>query len=100
MAQIVKDEHNDYAILDLSDYIKLTKIANMKAREATVAITTNQLLFLNALMQELGTGTVTFIGDTVTIFVRNGDDEIKSSFDISLCDKYYNHVTKFISEVL
>ena len=53
MVETAKDKHGDYAILEMSDFLKLKSIAKMRAEENAVIITTEQLLFLNALMQEI-----------------------------------------------
>ena len=98
------DEQRDFVVLSLSDYIKLNAIAKMKGEVKPTMIKTNDLLFLSAVMKELSANydsELSIINDTVTIKVCKDDgSEINSSFDLKLCEKYYNKVNKFISEVL
>ena len=91
-------------MLTLSDYIKLNAAAKMKGEVKPTMIKTNDLLFLSAVMKELSANynsELTIINDIVKIKIyRNDGTEIDSAFDLKLCEKYYNKVTKFISEVL
>lgn len=105
MITVKKDsEQRDFAVLPLSDYVKLNTLAKMKGELKPTMIKTNDLLFLSALMKELSANHdsgLSIINDTVTIKVYNDDgSEIKATFDLKLCEKYYNKVNKFISEVL
>ena len=95
----------DYVILTLSDYIKLNTLAKMKGgKMKPTMIKTNDLLFLSAVMKELSANynsELSIINDIVKIKVCKDDgSEINSTFDLKLCEKYYNKVNKFISEVL
>ena len=105
MIEVKKDsEHRDFVVLAFSDYIKLNSMAKMKGEVKPTMIKTNDLLFLSAVMKELSANydsELSIINDTVTIKVCKDDgSEINSTFDLKLCDKYYNKVNKFISEVL
>lgn len=105
MIEVKNDsEHRDFVLIALSDYIKLNAIAKMKGEVKPTMIKTNDLLFLSAVMKELSANhdsELSFINDTVTIKVcKDGESEINSTFDLKLCEKYYNKVNKFISEVL
>lgn len=97
-------EHRDFVVLTLSDYIKLNATAKMKGEVKPTIIKINDLLFLSAVMIELSANydsELSIINDTVTIKVCKDDgSEINSTFDLKLCEKYYNKVNKFISEVL
>lgn len=94
----------DFAILPLSDYIKLNTIAKIKGEVKSTIIKTNDLLFLSAVMKELSLNydsELSIINDTITIKVcKDNGTKINSTFDLKLCEKYYNKVNKFISEVL
>ena len=97
-------EQRDLVVLTLSDYIKLNNIAKIKGEVKPTMIKTNDLLFLSAVMKELSAkydSELSIINDTVKIKVCKDDgSEINSTFDLKLCEKYYNKVNKFISEVL
>lgn len=104
MITVKKDsEQRDFVVLTLSDYVKLN-ISKMKGEVKPTMIKTNDLLFLSAVMKELSANydsELSIINDTVTIKVCKDDgSEINSTFDLKLCEKYYNKVNKFISEVL
>lgn len=94
----------DFVILTLSDYIKLNTQAKMKGEVKPTMINTNDLLFLTAVMKELEANynsELSIINDVVKIKVCKDDgSEINSTFELKLCEKYYNKVNKFISEVL
>ena len=72
-------------------------------------ITSSDILFLASLYEYFGKhayGDITIDGTTVTLDIHFYDDNLiehrfyVSSFDISLCSKYYNKVSKFVEEVL
>lgn len=105
MITVKKDsEQRDFAIMTLSDYIKLNTMAKMKGEVKPTIIKINDLLFLSAVMKELSANydsELSVINYAVTIKICKDDgSEINSSFDLKLCEKYYNKVNKFISEVL
>lgn len=105
MIKVKKDsEQKDFAILKLSDYVKLNAMAKMNGEVKPTIIKTNDLLFLSAVMKELSANydsALSIINDMVIIKVCKDDGtEINSTFDLKLCEKYYNKVNKFISEVL
>lgn len=104
MKMVKKDsEQRDFVVLTLSDYVKLNTLAKMKGEVKPTMIKTNDLLFLSAVMQELSANydsELSIINDTVTIKVCRDGSEINAKFDLKLCEKYYNKVNKFISEVL
>lgn len=105
MITVKKDlEQRDFVVLTLSDYVKLNAIAKMKGEVKPTIIKTNDLLFLSAIMKELSSNydsELSIINDTVTIKVCKDDgSEINSTFDLKMCEKYYNKVNKFILEVL
>ena len=105
MIMVKKDgEQRDFVMLTLGDYIKLNTIAKMKVEVKPTIIKTNDLLFLSAVMKELSDNydsELSIINDTVIIKVCKDDgNKINSAFDLKLCEKYYNKVNKFISEVL
>ncbi len=97
-------QQRDFVILPLSDYVKLDTMAKLKHAVKPTIININDLLFLSALMKELSASynsELSIINDIVTIKIyRNDGGEIDSAFDLKLCEKYYNKVNKFISEVL
>ena len=105
MITVKKDsEQRDFVVLSLSDYVKLNAVAKMKGEVKPTMIKTNDLLFLSSVMKELSANydsELSIINDTVTIKVCKDDGtEINSTFDLKLCEKYYNKVNKFINEVL
>lgn len=71
-------------------------------------IYSSDLLFLASLFSYFGThshGDVTLDGNTVHLDLFFYDKnlvlhEIKSDFDINICSKYYNRISKFVDEVL
>lgn len=71
-------------------------------------ITSSDLLFLASLFEYFGKhsyGDITIDGTTVTLHIHFYDKNLIehrfiSSFDINLCSKYYNRVSKFVEEVL
>lgn len=71
-------------------------------------ITSSDLLFLASLFEYFGKhsyGDVTIDGTTVTLHIYFYDKNLiehrlLSSFDLNLCSKYYNRVSKFVEEVL
>lgn len=104
MITVKKDsEQRDFVILSFSDYVKLNAIAKTKEVKPTM-IKTNDLLFLSAVMKELPpcyNRELSIKNDIVTIKVCKDDgSEINTSFNLKLCENYYNKVNKFISEVL
>lgn len=96
--------NKEYVLLELSDYIKLNAQAKIKGEAKPTTIKINDLLFLSAVMKELPANydrELSIINDTISIRVCKDDGRvINSTFDLKLCEKYYNKVNKFISEVL
>ena len=96
-------KREDYVLIPLEQFITLNRIAKVNSKGVTM-IKTEDLLFLSAVMTELskqGLGEITVFDNTVTIRVTSGTDVvINSSFDISLCERYYNRVSKFIDEII
>ena len=96
-------KREDYVLLPLEQYITLNRLAKVNSKGVTM-IKTEDLLFLSAVMTELskqGLGEITIYDNTVTIRITSGTDvKINSSFDISLCEIYYNRVSKFIDEII
>ena len=96
--------NKDYVILTLSDYVKLNAMVKIKGEVKPTMIKTNDLLFLSAVMKELSANydsELSIINDTVTIKICKDDgSEINSTFDLKLCEKYYNKVNKFTPTVL
>lgn len=86
-------ERLDYVVLELDEYNKLNSVAKTKLK---YYLSTNELLFLSALCKELNAQAINLIGTTVEII----SDVNYNKFDIKLCRKYYNKVSRFISEVL
>ena len=93
---------NGYALLPLEDYTKLKQIANTKAKDCTTQISADDLIFLNSVIVALNPTNceLEICKNTVTIKAEIENGFINTSFDISLCKKYYNRVSKFIGEVL
>lgn len=98
------EEKCEVVVLSLSEFVKLNMSAKIKGEVKPTMIKTNDLLFLSSVMKELSANydsELSIINDTVKIKVRKDDgSEINSTFDLKLCEKYYNKVNKFISEVL
>lgn len=96
-------KREDYVLIPLEQYITLNRLAKVNSKGVTM-IKTADLLFLSAVMTELskqGLGEITVFDNTVTIRVTCGTEVlINSSFDISLCERYYNRVSKFIDEII
>lgn len=100
----IDNEQKRYAVLDYSDYLKLDMLAKLKGEVKSTIISTNDLLFLASVMQKLSANyesELSVINDTITIKVcKDNGSEINSTFDLSICEKYYNRINAFICEVL
>lgn len=91
-------EHENYALLSLSDYLHLEKQAHSNAE-----ISLDNLVFLSAVVRTISPkaeGKVTLTSNSITLRVMSDKGMIVSTFSSDICEKYYNRIHKFIEEVL
>ena len=92
---------DEYVVMPYSKYIEL-----ITPKVNVTMIDSNDLTFINAVIQQLNPnnkydcGIIIYNGNVSICLYKEKGVVLKSSFDISLCKRYYNHVSKFIAEVL
>lgn len=94
----------DYVVLEYNEFIKLNKQANANGVSSPTFLTTEHLLFLTSLVQNLdGKGFIQLSNETDTvklILEKKNGEMIRSTFSLSLTENYFNKVSKFIDEVI